>query len=484
MKEQIKEQIKEEKILIVIGSSFILLGILCNKWLISRLFAPDGIIESGLFATMILGLELLLIALGTFIIYFRSKRVSKYLADLLIGTLLAILCTLFLDRLLILAGYPSHYLVQVAHPPNYVETFKNIEFTYEFRTNSQGIRNKETPLTKPASTYRFVVVGDSFTEGVGVEGDQIFVSLAEQMLSSPTKAIEFLNCGLSGTGPLKQARILFQVCMGYDPDAVLLVLHANDVTETLATSQPSDIDLLGQVEPKTGLKGVIHALWPRMYTVWETYAIQSQQNSNLYDKGEINIVGYVTQEARNRHIPEAEIAAWEKSLPTELVAAANRGEFNGYILAAGLLQTTYWRETLDIAGEDGEAKYEVMISLLNETLARCRALDIPVGVLFTPSAFQYDPNYGEVWKTVGIETSSNWASEPTELEKRLDAWAKKQAIPYLDLTPPYRSLVQSSPELDLYYEIDGHWTAKGHEIAATQLVEWLASWNAAVENPN
>ena len=477
-----KEQIREEKILIVIGSSFILLGILCNKWVISRLFAPDGTIESGLFGTIILGLELLLIGLGVLIIYFRHKKPTKYLADLLIGILLAILCTLLLDRLLILAGYPAQYLAQVAHPPNYVETFKNIEFTYEFRTNSQGIRNKETPLRKPASTYRFVVVGDSFTEGVGVEGDQTFVALAEQMLAGSSKAIEFLNCGLSATGPLKQARILFHVCMGYDPDAVLLVLHANDVTETLPTSQPSDIDILEGVEPKTGLKGVIHALWPRMYTVWETYAIQSEQNASEDNGGEINMVGYVRQEARNRSIPEAEITAWEKRLPSELVAATNREEFNGYILAAGLLHPTYWRDTLDIAGEYSEARYQAMISLLNETLARCRARGIPVGVLFTPSAFQYDPNYGEVWKKVGVETSPNWALEPTELEKRLEAWAQEQAIPYLDLTPHYRGLVQESPELDLYYEIDGHWTAKGHEVAAAQIVEWLESWDTGVQS--
>ncbi|MGB0388948.1 MAG: hypothetical protein ACPGWR_29350 [Ardenticatenaceae bacterium] len=467
-----KNERKEQKVLIIIGASLILLGVLANQWVISGLFAPDGRIESGLFGAVILGLELALIALGALIIYFRGRRATKYVADLLVGTLFAVLCTLLLDRLLIVGGYPADYVGQVAHPANYVETFKNIEFTYEFRTNSQGIRNKETPLQKPESTERVVVIGDSFTEGVGVEGHETFVSLAEEMRSGPARAIEFLNCGLSGTGPLEQARILFHICMNYEPDAVLLILHANDVTETFPTSQPSDIEVISD---KTGMAGVIHALWPRIYTVWETISIQSQQNSGQEDGGEMNMVGFVAGEARNRGISEAEIAAWEKKLPSELVAATNRQEFNGYILAAGLLQPTYWSDTLEIAGEDAEVRYQAMISLLNETIARCRARGVPVGAVFAPTPFQYDPNYGDVWRTVGVHTKSSWAVEPTELEQRLDAWATEQELPYLDLTPHYRTLVNGSPQPDLYYPIDGHWTAKGHQVAAEQIVQWLES---------
>ena len=58
------------------------------------------------------------------------------------------------------------------------------------------------------------------------------------------------------------------------------------------------------------------------------------------------MVATVAQAARERDFSEAEIAAWADRLPPDLVAAVNRGEFNGQLLSAGLLRPTYWTAAL------------------------------------------------------------------------------------------------------------------------------------------
>lgn len=40
-----KDNSKKEKTFIVIGSLFILIGILCNEWILTALFSPDGVIQ-------------------------------------------------------------------------------------------------------------------------------------------------------------------------------------------------------------------------------------------------------------------------------------------------------------------------------------------------------------------------------------------------------------------------------------------------------
>ena len=60
-----------------------------------------------------------------------SKRVAAFVT---IAT--AILVSVFLDKALGWVGYPNEHQEQITHPANFSETRHNIEFTYNFSTNS------------------------------------------------------------------------------------------------------------------------------------------------------------------------------------------------------------------------------------------------------------------------------------------------------------------------------------------------------------
>jgi hypothetical protein len=100
--------------------------------------------------------------------------------------------------------------------------------------NSDGLRDRERPVAKPAGTYRIVVLGDSYTEALQVDVDKAFWRLLEQRLQAcafrPGKTIDVVNFGVSGFGTAQELRMLQTRGPRYEPDLVLLAFFpGNDV---------------------------------------------------------------------------------------------------------------------------------------------------------------------------------------------------------------------------------------------------------------
>lgn len=95
-----------------------------------------------------------------------------------------------------------------------IHNFRHREIIYElkpnsntyfklerFTTNSQGLRDREYPLTKPPGTFRVVVLGDSVTMPTGIALEDAWHSRLERRLSRESRELEyeFLNFGVGGT---------------------------------------------------------------------------------------------------------------------------------------------------------------------------------------------------------------------------------------------------------------------------------------------
>ena len=97
-----------------------------------------------------------------------------------------------------------------------------------FKTNSQGLRDKEYSLEKTANTFRVAVIGGSFTVPVGVEIDQAFHSILENRLNQefPDLNYEFINFAVSGYRINNKIAALKQKALEYKPDLILFILSA------------------------------------------------------------------------------------------------------------------------------------------------------------------------------------------------------------------------------------------------------------------
>ena len=91
--------------------------------------------------------------------------------------------------------------------------------------NSAGFRDREHARQKQPGVRRMVVLGDSVTEGSGVDADEIFSSWLQRSLGP---RYEIINLGMSGLNTPQEVHILEVEGLGYDPDVVIVNFILND----------------------------------------------------------------------------------------------------------------------------------------------------------------------------------------------------------------------------------------------------------------
>jgi lysophospholipase L1-like esterase len=390
----------------------------------------------------------------------------------------ALIASLLLDRVLFLLGYPSQPPIRYSHPADLTERRKNIEFEYQFSTNSHGLRSDDLQLAKPAGTWRVFVVGDSFTEGFGVEAADRFTDRLEGAFRQDGHPVSFINGGLSGTGPLEYARMFRQVGLKYHVDALLIVLSANDLADTVPTATPRDItsqtpvDLYPDAAPPVWRRA-LSRLWPRAVAQFGLWQMSRAYRERTQPR---DFVTAVADAGARAGIARDQIERWKASLPERLVDAANRGTFNGGILSSALLYPTLWTDSLDIDTPLAERKWRAMASILTAMVNAARRHSLQVGVVFVPTRFQYDlASHGVAnpWIRAGAVVRGAWLSGHTEVERRLEGWAEGLDVPFLDLTDSLRAAART--QRDLYWPLDGHWTPAGHHVASIAIYQWITS---------
>jgi lysophospholipase L1-like esterase len=380
--------------------------------------------------------------------------------------------------------------VRVAHPPNFREHRKSIEFSVDFRTNSQGLRYREIPLDKQSEhEFRVAVLGDSVTEGWGVEADATFSAVLERDLSNANRTFYFINHGLAGAGPLEYGRILAVVGLKYHPDLVLVVLHTNDLSDT---PEGADLNLVrnwrGAYEvatpkllwpPGDAVHRAAYFLWP-----WSYARLQNLSHERARDElGHLGFMARAKEVARRSGISEADISAWEQKIPREILEACEHNEFDPAKVMMGCLYPDRATQELDIHGALAERQWTSMRHLLGQIAELCRTERLPVAVIYTPTAFQYDETVGNLRKQLGVRVRREWLTEPSsELERRILQWAEESHVPYLSLTDAFRRAASSSPGR-FNFPMDEHWTVEGHQLAAQTIGKWMAEQKLLDERP-
>lgn len=114
---------------------------------------------------------------------------------------------------------------------NYSKTFKT-DYTAYIGTNEYGFRDDPiTPHTP--DTIRILVLGDSFTFGIGVSNGETFPDYLEEKLNAsyPEKKWDVINAGVFGYSTIHYALLLDQYLNKLNPDALLIMTCTNDVID-------------------------------------------------------------------------------------------------------------------------------------------------------------------------------------------------------------------------------------------------------------
>jgi len=101
--------------------------------------------------------------------------------------------------------------------------FQQGKIIYEY--NSMGFRGEDHHIQKPSGVTRIVVIGDSVTEGYGVDWRDAFASSAQASLGP---RYEVISLGMGGLNAPQEVHILGEVGLQYAPDYVIVNFVLND----------------------------------------------------------------------------------------------------------------------------------------------------------------------------------------------------------------------------------------------------------------
>jgi hypothetical protein len=111
--------------------------------------------------------------------------------------------------------------------------------------NSAGFRDREHLLDKPDPVYRIAVLGDEYSEAMGVALRDTWWWRLEPELQrcdfQPGKLVEVLNFGVAGYGTAQELVLLQTTAMRYAPDLVLLQFSADDVIDNSFALAPNKL---------------------------------------------------------------------------------------------------------------------------------------------------------------------------------------------------------------------------------------------------
>jgi lysophospholipase L1-like esterase len=134
--------------------------------------------------------------------------------------------------------------------------------TTKVSTNSFGMRDDEFPLEKPDGNIRILVIGDSFTFGLGVDQSTCYSEQLEQILNRQESEFIYsvLNGGVGGYNTEQEMKWLKEKGLAFEPDVVIVGFVLNDVIYRgiyNAELQPWPIQLLWRTATYNVLSNII-----------------------------------------------------------------------------------------------------------------------------------------------------------------------------------------------------------------------------------
>ncbi len=315
----------------------------------------------------------------------------------------------------------------------------NNEFDVTYEINSQGLRDREIPLEKPANTYRILMLGDSYTFGIGNNLEDTFSKRLEQKLNSLSRSVhyEVINGGCSSYAPILEYLFLIHKGLKFHPDLVILNYDISDVQDDHKYSQIAEFD-------EKGLPLKVNPIDVQYYykEVKKGYksSIPYLDQSELYQF----IISRIYQVKKNKEAPqfyqEAQVVAGNIEYDRDLPVRENIGDWKKYF--------------------DESARYLQMIhKLLQSKNIQFVITSYPYGTLVNEKEWEIGRKLRGFDQKVYSTKLFNYLAEFSESEK----------IPFLNMTPDFKA----SKEFPLFYSYDGHFTPAGHEVAAKSLEKFL-----------
>ncbi|HEY6114321.1 MAG TPA: SGNH/GDSL hydrolase family protein [Candidatus Dormibacteraeota bacterium] len=163
----------------------------------------------------------------------RAEEVTRGLPTALRRLTRVALIALYLAGVALLAGAILEAVARTRNLAGYVRS-SSPRLVYALRpgyagNSSTGHRDREYSRTKPPGVFRVIGLGDSYSYGMGVARDRVFLKVAEEELNRRlARPVEVINFGVPGYNTAMEAAVLEEVTPAWQPDLVVIQFCGND----------------------------------------------------------------------------------------------------------------------------------------------------------------------------------------------------------------------------------------------------------------
>lgn len=333
-------------------------------------------------------------------------------------------------------------LVHHSFRPSTSDIARSPEWESNYKINNLGMRDKDYSEKKPDNIFRILVIGDSYTEGQGVEAEETSPKLLEKALGDKMsgKKIEVLNAGTLSYSPVIEYLYLKHKGVKLQPDLVILNFDQGDIIddhwyEPEVIKDEKDIPVGFRVA-----KDATFSAKPENKNLVLSIKKFLHENSAFYlfvaNSVKVKKIKLYPEIGDNTVIPG--------NIGTDKLITTREPSTEGY---DGL-----WNFT--------KRNLKLINDLLKENNIKLLINDYPYG--------------HQVNATEWAEGRKAWAFEARLYSedknfKTLASFAQENGILYHSMVEDFRK-EQRHP---LFFSKDGHWTKLGHEVAAKSIEKYL-----------
>lgn len=364
--------------------------------------------------------------------------------------------------------------MELIFPPRSEQTFETTEFHYTAHINSLGLRDRELPAHPGA--YRIAVIGDSYTYGWGVESEQTWVRLVEDKLRAEGYDVELINLGKPGSGPPFYAELAEKAIPVLHPDLVIV-----------AMLQGNDLGAAGPEPPppfQTTMLDRLRVLFPNTIRVLQ----DMRRNRNFAGRTDREMPPQKTSGEDNRRWAANTAREFQEKMSPEERArfdaledtvkqAFLSGNLNPFLIDLALKNPQFYCLTMDVENDWTKTCIRNTAGQLERIRAVAGVNDARVLVTSIPEGSYVNEDALRNIRRVGYEVPDAVIDKdaPDEGIRRACEMA---GLPFINVTDAFKA---RRTETGLFYELDGHLTAAGHQVYADTLApRFLEACGAAL----
>jgi acetyltransferase AlgX (SGNH hydrolase-like protein) len=324
------------------------------------------------------------------------------------------------------------------------------------RINSRGYRGGEHPWDGP-SGFRILVLGDSFTFGFGVGEDDAYPVLLERALAA--RHAQVINAGLAGMGPDNEARLLAADGPGLRPDLVLVGFYVGNDLIDAATG-------VARTRLRGGAPTVPDSILQRWYRPLRPGRILPEPLARPAPAGldlPLPFKDALRQHSHLYRLITGRVGRLQLAWRGPAAGAATQArveEFNPFRQEAFCLKS--YPPEFDEAWQKAK-------DALGQINAWCGGHGARLALVVIPTEAQvYPERWDDVRRRFVLRDEDFDLDKPQRI---LAAHAAAGGLTLIDLLPVLRAARATGGPL--YSRTDIHWTPRGHQVAADEILRRL-----------